>query len=172
MAAGTRTFYGKYRAKVLANVDPQQLGRLTLEIPDVLGSQPSTWALPCLPAAGRQMGVFALPPVGATVWVEFEQGDPDRPVWTGGWWGQAAELPALALAAPPGQQNIVLQTSGQNTLLVTDTPGPTGGIVLRSKSGVTLIVNDTGIYLSNGRDASITLVGGTVAFNQTALTVS
>ena len=28
----------------------------------------------------------------------FEQGDPDYPIWTGGFWGSAAEVPALALA--------------------------------------------------------------------------
>jgi hypothetical protein len=67
-------------------------------------------------------------------------------------------------------QNILLQTTQQNSLLITDTPGPQGGIVLKSPGGATLIVNDTGIYLTNGT-ASITLIGSAVAVNQTALTV-
>lgn len=172
MADNSAQFLGKYRARVKINVDPLQLGRLILEIPDVLGSVPSTWALPCFPVVGRQMGIYAIPPVGSAVWVEFEGGKPDYPVWTGGWWGIAAEVPALALAAPPGLQNILLQTTGQNTILITDVPGPTGGIVLKSKAGAAIIVNDTGIYLSNGKGATITLVGNAVAFNQTALTVA
>jgi uncharacterized protein involved in type VI secretion and phage assembly len=171
-ATAERRFLGKYRASVVVNVDPQRLGRLTLRIPDVLGDTPSTWALPCFPAAGRQMGVFALPPVGAAVWAEFEHGDPDYPIWTGGWWGSASEVPSLALTAPPGMQNILLQTTGQNLVLLTDTPGPTGGIVLRSKGGASITVNDTGIYLSNGQGAEISLVGSTVSVNKTALTVS
>jgi hypothetical protein len=156
-----KRFYGKYRATVLDNQDPLVQGRLLLQVPDVLGDTPASWALPCLPAAGAQMGVFALPALNSTVWAEFEQGDPGYPIWVGGFWGSAA---------PPGTQNILLQTTGQNFLLLTDTPGPQGGIVLKSPGGSMLIVNDTGIFLTNGT-ASITLIGNTVAVNQTALTV-
>ena len=162
-------YYGKYRATVADNVDPMLQGRLMLQVPDVLGDVPTTWALPCLPATGPQMGVFVLPAIGSQVWAEFEQGNPDYPIWTGGFWGSAAELPPLALAAPPGMQNILLQTTGQNSLWITDLPGPTGGIVLKSGASM-LIVNDSGIFLTNGT-ASITLIGNTVAVNQTALTV-
>jgi uncharacterized protein involved in type VI secretion and phage assembly len=162
-------YYGKYRATVLNNQDPLVQARLMLQVPDVLGDVPTTWALPCLPAVGKQMGVFMLPAMGSTVWAEFEQGNPDYPIWVGGYWGSAAEVPLLALAAPPGMQNILLQTTGQNSLWITDTPGPTGGIVLKS-GGSMLIVNDSGIFLTNGT-ASITLIGNTVAVNQTALTV-
>jgi len=164
-------YYGKYRATVVSNEDPLVLGRLMLQVPDVLGEVPSSWALPCLPAVGKQMGVFALPAFGSTVWVEFEQGDPDYPIWVGGFWGSAVEVPPLAVAAVPGTQNILLQTTGQNFLLITDTPGPQGGIVLKSTGASMLIVNDTGIFLTNGQ-ASITLIGPTVAVNQTALTVT
>jgi uncharacterized protein involved in type VI secretion and phage assembly len=140
-----------------------------LQVPDVLGDLPSTWALPCLPAVGKQMGVFVLPAMGSTIWAEFEQGNPEYPIWVGGFWGSAAEVPPLAVAAPPGMQNILLQTTGQNSLWITDLPGPTGGIVLKSGSSM-LIVNDSGIFLTSGT-ASITLIGNTVAVNQTALTV-
>lgn len=165
-------YWGKYRASVTDNADPMRLGRLALQIPDVLGTLTSTWALPCFPVAGPQMGIFALPPVAATVWVEFERGDPDYPVWTGGRWDAAADVPAAALAAPPGRQNILLQTSGGTSLLITDTPGPSGGIVLTSPAGAKITVNDTGIYLDNGQGAKITLIGSVVAFNDTALTVT
>ena len=57
-----------------------------------------------------------VPPIGAGVWIEFEQGDPDYPIWTGGFWGSAAEVPALALAGNPASPSIVLQTRLQNTL--------------------------------------------------------
>ena len=109
-------FFGKYRGTVVNNIDPQQMARIQAQVPDVLALIPSTWAMPAVPLAGRQMGTFVLPPIGSGVWVEFEQGDPDYPIWTGCWWGSAAEVPALALAAPPTMQNIVFQTPGQNTL--------------------------------------------------------
>lgn len=167
----TERYYGKYRGVVLNNVDPMQQGRLQLQVPDVAGLTPITWALPCAPVAGIQNGMFALPMIGAGVWVEFEQGDPEKPIWVGCFWGSAAEVPALARATPPGMQAITLQTTLQNGLTVSDLPGVTGGIMLKSATGATLIVNDTGIYIQNGKGASITLVGPTVTVNNGALTV-
>ena len=96
----TRRYYGKYRGVVLNNIDPMQKGRVQVQVPDVLGLSISSWALPCFPFTGRQMGMWALPQVGAGVWVEFEQGNPDYPIWTGGWFGDASEVPAMALLAP------------------------------------------------------------------------
>jgi uncharacterized protein involved in type VI secretion and phage assembly len=115
--------------------------------------------------------MYALPLIGSGVWVEFEQGDPDKPIWVGCFWGSAAEVPALARATPPGIQGITLQTTLQNGLTVSDLPGPTGGILLKSATGASLIVNDTGIYIQNGKGASITLIGPTVTVNNGALTV-
>ena len=168
--AQKKRYYGKYQGQVINNLDDKQMGRVQVTVPAVTGEQISTWAMPCVPAAGIQAGLFIVPAIGSKVWIEYEQGDPDYPIWTGGYWGSAAEVPPLALAAPPGLQNILLQTTQQNTLLITDTPGPQGGIVLKSTGGSMLIVNDTGIYLTNGA-ASITLIGNTVAVNETALTV-
>lgn len=167
----TERYYGKYRGVVLNNVDPMQQGRLQVQVPDVAGLTPVTWALPCVPIAGIQNGLFALPLVGTGVWVEFEQGDPEKPIWVGCFWGSAAEVPALARATLPGVQGITLQTTFQHGLSITDNLGPTGGILLKSPGGATLIVNDTGIYIQNGRGASITLVGPTVTVNNGALTV-
>lgn len=167
-----KKFYGKYRGTVVSNVDPQQIGRLMVQVPDLAGLVPSTWAMPCLPVAGKQMGVHVVPQVGAGVWVEFEQGDPDYPIWVGGFWGIAAEVPALALAGVPANPSIVLQTSLQNTVAISDLPGPTGGIMLKSASGVSLIVNDTGIYIQNGKGASIVMTGNLVTINNGALVVS
>jgi len=172
---GLTRYYGKYRGTVLNNVDPEQRGRITAFVPDVLGLTPSSWALPCVPIAGKLQGVFAIPQIGAGVWIEFEQGDPDYPIWTGGFWGMASEVPPLALAPPPipPGQNIVLQTTGQSTLILSDAvPSPTtGGIILKSPTGAMIVVNDTGIYISNGKGATITIVGPTVTINNGALTI-
>jgi uncharacterized protein involved in type VI secretion and phage assembly len=164
-------FYGKYRGTVLNNVDPMQQGRLQVQVPDVAGLIPTSWAMPCVPVAGIQNGMMALPIIGSGVWVEFEQGNSDYPIWTGCFWGSAAEVPALALATPPGLPAITFQTPLQNGVTVSDLPGPSGGIMLKSATGATLIVNDTGIYIQNGKGAVITLVGPTVTINNGALTV-
>lgn len=163
--------YGKYRGSVLNNIDPLQIGRLLVQVPDIGGLIPSSWAMPCFPISGKQMGAYMIPQIGAGVWVEFEQGDQDYPIWSGCWYGSAAEVPALALAGNPVSPSIVLQTGLQNSLVISDLPGPTGGIMLKSTTGATLIVNDTGIYIQNGKGASLVMVGPTVTINNGALTV-
>ncbi len=170
MSDGPR-FYGVYRATVVNNVDPLQIGRIMAMVPDVSNLVPSTWAMPCIPIAGKQMGTFMVPQIGSGVWIQYEGGDPDYPVWTGGWWGTVAEVPALALAGVPGDPNIVIQTTLQNAIVVSDLPGPTGGIMLKSTTGASIIVNDTGIYIQNGKGASIVMTGPTVTINAGALVV-
>jgi hypothetical protein len=82
-----------------------------------------------------------------------------------------AEVPALALAGNPASPNIVLQTSLQNAVVISDLPGPTGGIMLKSTTGASIIVNDTGIYIQNGKGAAIVMTGPTVTVNAGALTI-
>lgn len=165
-------FTGKYRGTVVNNVDPLQTGRLQLLVPDVSNVMLSSWATPCVPVAGIQHGQFMVPPPGAGVWVEFEQGDVEYPIWVGCFWGNAGEVPALARIIPPGMSGFVFQTMLQNGIVISDIPGPTGGIMLKSATGAALIVNDTGIYIQNGKGASILLVGPTVTVNQGALVVT
>jgi uncharacterized protein involved in type VI secretion and phage assembly len=164
-------YYGIYRGTVTNNIDPLQIGRILATVPDAGGLVPTTWAMPAVPIAGKAMGVYVVPQIGAGVWVQFEAGDPDRPVWTGGWWGQVAEVPTLALAGVPGNPNIVIGSTLQNTIVVSDLPGPTGGIMLKSTTGASVIVNDTGIYIQNGKGASIVMTGPTVTINNGALVV-
>jgi Type VI secretion system/phage-baseplate injector OB domain len=95
-----RRFYGKYRGFVVNNTDPKRLGRLTLRIPSVLGSEViSGWAMPCLPYGGQKnQGFLCIPDVGAGVWVEFEEGDLEFPIWVGTFWsepGGESEIPTL-----------------------------------------------------------------------------
>lgn len=174
MSTGKR-FYGKYRGTVVLNVDPELRGRVTCMVPDVLGVVPTTWAEPCTPLAGPTgppMGVYMVPPIGAGVWVEFEQGNPDKPIWSGCRWGAQSDIPPLAHAGLPVSPNIVMQTAGQNTFMISDLPGPTGGLMLKSTTGASIIVNDTGIYIQNGKGASLIMTGPTTTINNGALVIT
>jgi uncharacterized protein involved in type VI secretion and phage assembly len=164
-------YLGKYRGTVFNNVDPMQQGRIQAMVPDVLGNIPSTFAMPCLPLAGAQMGQYVVPVVGSGVWIEFEQGDPNFPIWVGCWYGSTAEVPALALAGPPNAPNILLQTLGQNTIVLSDLPGGPG-ITLKARSNAFITINDTGILISNGKGATIAMAGNTVNINAGALIVT
>jgi uncharacterized protein involved in type VI secretion and phage assembly len=172
---GNGKYYGKYRGTVINNIDPNGVGRLLVEVPDVLGLVPSSWAVPCTPLAGPSgppMGVYMVPPIGAGVWVEFEQGDPNYPVWVGCRWGAMSDVPVLAKAGLPVSPSIVLQTLAQNSISISDLPGPTGGIMLKSTTGAMIVVNDIGIIIQNGKGASITMTGPAVTVNQGALVIT
>ena len=164
-------YYGKYRGTVINNIDPMQMGRLMVLVPDVSGLLPTSWAMPCFPVTGIQMGVWVLPLIGAGGWVEFEQGDPDFPIWSGCFPGSTADLPALALAGNPASPSIVLQTGLQNTIMISDMPGPAGGILLKTTAGAMISISEVGITISNGQGATIMLTGPTVNINAGALTV-
>ncbi len=166
-----KRFYGKYRGTVINNIDPMQMGRIQAMVPDVSSAIPTSWAMPCVPVGGIQMGMYVVPPIGAGVWMEFEHGDPDHPIWTGSFWGSAAEVPVLALAGNPASPSIVLQTTAQNTLSISDMPGPTGGFLLKSTAGAMIMINELGITISNGQGAIITMMGPTVDINAGALTI-
>jgi uncharacterized protein involved in type VI secretion and phage assembly len=167
----SKKFYGKYRGTVINNIDPMLIGRIQVMVPDVSNFVPTSWAMPCVPVAGIQNGTYAVPIIGSGVWVEFEQGDPDYPIWAGCFWGSAAEVPAMARLAPPVLSSFTIQTALQNGVLISDVPGPTGGIMLKSTTGATIIVNDTGIYIQNGKGASIIMVGPSVTINQGAMVI-
>jgi uncharacterized protein involved in type VI secretion and phage assembly len=89
-------FYGKYRGQVANNIDPQQRGRIQALVPAV-SSMTTTWALPCTPYADPHTGVLRLPPLGALVWIEFEGGDPDYPIWSGCFWERVDDMPTVVM---------------------------------------------------------------------------
>jgi len=173
MSLGPR-FYGKYKGTVRDNADPERRGRLRVEVPAVQGRNETTWAEACLPLSGTalsSMGVFCVPPKDAPVWVEFEAGDPEKPIWSGCRFSAQAEVPRPALvpgAAPDAR--LVLQTRGQNAVVISDVA--TEGISLRAASGAEITIDSTGITISTGRGATIVLKGNQVNINGQALEVT
>jgi hypothetical protein len=178
------SFFGKYRGKVENNLDPMLLGRVQVSCPAVLGDGRMSWAMPCVPFAGPGVGLFLLPPAGANVWVEFEGGDPDYPIWAGCFWG-VGEVPA----APAIEQMKMLKTDGIS-LTLSDIPGA-GGVTLEvnppavatplkivlDSTGITIEAAPSsiklalsGIDLANGA-AAVKLTPASVSINNGALEV-
>ncbi|RZI83921.1 MAG: hypothetical protein EOP38_10840 [Rubrivivax sp.] len=94
LATQSRTrHFGKYRGLVTDVDDPSAIGRIKAQVPEVFGELSTPWATPCAPYTGAGVGFHSIPPVGAGVWIEFEAGDPSRPIWSGGWWG-TSDVPA------------------------------------------------------------------------------
>lgn len=161
-------YFGKYRGKVAGNSDPLQLGRVQVTCPAVLGDGKLSWALPCTPYAGPGVGFFAIPPVDADVWVEFEGGNPDYPIWAGCFWSKGQVPVPSAVASTK-----MLKTDGL-TLTVDDRQG-SGGVTLQVSSPVVsnalkIALTSDGIVLSNG-SASVKLDPTSVSLNDGALKV-
>ncbi len=154
----------------MQHLDPLMIGRVRAKVPDIMGDEESGWAMPCVPFGGSGMGFFAVPKVGAGVWIEFEHGDPDYPVWSGCWWGSAAEMPPTLLVPPPPSRKVLLKTEGGHTILIDDTPG-VGGITLETSSGQKIKLSALGIEIDNGMGGSIKLTGPQISVNNGALEV-
>jgi Type VI secretion system/phage-baseplate injector OB domain len=148
--------YGKYRGIVTDNIDPLSIGRVQVMAPAVLGEAPS-WALPCSPFAGPDVGLCLIPPVGANVWVEFEGGDTGSPIWSGCFWG-AGEYPAEAKVEPPEKVQVL---KGYGFKLVANSVGPTGltievGPPMLGRT-LRIVLDDNGIVVSNQDEMELKL---------------
>jgi len=155
-------FYGKYRGIVTDNDDPNGLGRIRVKVQDVLGDQESGWALPATPYAGNGVGLYLIPPVNAFVWVEFEHGDPDYPIWTGCFWGTIDSVPGS------GPDVKVLKTDIA-TITINDSASDSS-ITIETTSGLKIVMDTDGIEISNGAQ-KITLSTASVSVNDGALEV-
>ncbi|MDO8144901.1 MULTISPECIES: phage baseplate assembly protein V [unclassified Isoptericola] len=164
-----RRFYGKYRGTVENDLDPMQLGRVQVSVPAVLGEGTLSWAMPCTPYAGDQVGLFLVPPRGARVWVEFEAGDPDQPILAGCFWG-LGEVPA----SPAVPQLKVLRTEAV-TVEVSDVPGAGGVRISVDPPAVAVPIaveaTASGVEISVGA-SKIALTAASVSINDGALEVT
>lgn len=114
--------YGKYRGFVTDNQDPEHRARLRLTVPSALGGQTTGWALPCLPFGGlTNQGLLLVPEVGAQVWVEFEEGNRDQPIWVGAFWQSSGDLPEEGDLDEPTTR--VLRTPSGHVLQFDDASG-------------------------------------------------
>lgn len=159
-------FFGKYRGKVTSCQDPQNLGRIQVSVPAVLGQGRLSWAMPCTPYAGKDIGLFAIPPVGSNIWVEFEGGDLDSPIWSGCFWGEG-ELPENARVSEPEKVQ-VFRTEGITCTL--SNLGSNKGVTLEVESPVVerplkLVFNADGIEINNNDQLTIKLTADIIELN-------
>ncbi len=164
-------YYGKYRGTVFNNVDPKGQGRIQVLVPQILPVPLASWAMMCTPVGGVQHGMFAVPPPRTGVWVEFEQGDIDYPIWTGCFIGAGFETPKQAPTVNPFLQSITLQTPTQNCVVIDDTPGPMGGIQIRIKGKTMVTIAEAYIKLDTGL-ASIEMIGPTIKIDADLVSIN
>ena len=167
MATSGRKFFGKYRGTVVSNVDPMLRGRLLVQVPSVAGAQP-LWALPCVPYAGVQQGLFALPDPATPLWIEFEEGDPTYPIWVGCFWkqGDLSAVDAVPTVKFLKAKGLMIRLDETSQQILIQTPG------------ATITLNPTQVLLSGsavnaqagGRSTNLAAPGFSV--NQGALTVT
>lgn len=171
--------YGKYRGLVTDVDDPDAMGRIRAKVPEALHDGETAWAMPCVPYAGQDHGLALLPEVNDGVWIEFEAGDPSRPIWSGCWWSRDEGLPSPAsttirvLATTPGHQLVMDEDADE--IIVTH---PGGAEVKLTSSEISLTLGGSEITLTS---SDITLKSGSgqvklsasgVSVNNGALEVS
>lgn len=95
----TPSFGFIYRAEVVDNNDPAKLGRLKVRVMSLnrdISIVDLAWAEPSYPMGGSpNNGAIFIPTIGSTVWVAFEEGNPNRPVWVGSFFGMPAGVSEL-----------------------------------------------------------------------------
>jgi uncharacterized protein involved in type VI secretion and phage assembly len=149
-------YYGKYRGFVSDNSDPDQVGRLRVTVPSVLGDTVTGWALPCLPFGGlADQGLFIIPEVGAQVWVEFEEGELSHPIWAGTFWQASGDAPSEGAVTPPTTR--VLKTPSGHLLQFDDASGAER-YRLHHPAGSEMTIDSQGtIALTDANGATVTL---------------
>jgi uncharacterized protein involved in type VI secretion and phage assembly len=158
-------FYGKFRGIVTDNEDPSKLGRVRAKVQDIFGENESGWAMPAVPYAGKNVGMFFIPPKDAFVWIEFEHGDPEYPIWTGCFWAQG-EVPA----SPAVPDTKMLKTDIA-TITINDSAS-SGSITIETNKGMKIVMDTSSIEITNGQGASVKLSGNQVSINSGALEVT
>lgn len=144
-------YFGKYRGIVTDVDDPNRRGYIRAQVPEIYSDADSPWAIPSVPFAGRNHGFVTLPEVGDGVWVEFEGGDPARPIWSGAWWADD-EMPQEA-----GPQQRAIITSAGHRLVLDDEAGEIrlehgdGPKIVLGRDSITIEVGGQTIDLSRSR---------------------
>jgi len=155
--------FGKYRGLVTDNQDPSSLGRIRARVPEVLGGVETGWALPCVPFAGDNIGMFTVPPASAGVWIEFEAGDVSRPIWSGCWWGDGQIPDQVAVEVK------VIKTESGHTITLDDTDG-SAKVEIVDADGGKVVLDQSGIEISKG-GKKVVLSQSSVSINDGALEV-
>lgn len=153
-------YYGKYSGAVTQiDKDPDNMGRISVTVPTIFGDGIEVVARPCLP-----YGHFFIPAVGTQVWVEFEAGDINYPIWVGTWYPKDS-TPQPAAISPP--ENRVIQTASGHTIEIMDKDGEekitikhkANSFISIDKKGTILLANQKGSYIELNADSeSATLV--------------
>jgi hypothetical protein len=148
-------FHGKYRGTIANNLDPLQQGRVQVSVPAVLGDGRLSWAMPSVPYAGDGVGFFAVPPVGANCWVEFEGGDPAYPILAGCFWGDGQApgdgLPTTKVLKTDGVTVTIDDLSGAGGLTI-DVASPAVPVAMKiacTSSGIELSIGSSKVVLSS-----------------------
>jgi len=159
-------FYGKYRGQVFDNNDPLTRGRLKVIVPGISNS-PLTWAEPCVPYAGSKIGWYTMPPKGANVWIDFERGDVDYPIWTGCFWGTEAKD-----GVPPDatQPEIKVFQTEKMKLILDDKDIKLTAEVVTDNGNMKIILDKNGIVIT-AKEVTLTVAPDKIELKKTATTI-
>lgn len=175
-------YYGKYRGVVVDNNDPEKLGRLKVKVPNILGNDVVTgWAMPCAPYGGaNDQGFFAIPEIDAGVWVEFEMGDLEYPIWVGTYWskpGGASEVPKPEDTQSPPSRKIIRTVKG-NSIELEDKDNEETITITEKTNSNKITMDSNGIVVEDANNkieltsSGVTITSSKIKVGQNALDAS
>ena len=179
-----RRFYGKYRGTVIDNEDPSRLGRVKVSVPSVLGQDVVTgWATPCVPYGGAAgQGLLFVPERGAGVWVEFEEGDLEFPIWVGTYWckpggdsqapkpNDAAGTQLREVQQPPTRK--IIKTAKGHTIQFEDADDAEMLLLREGSQGHLITMNKDGVRIVDGTGNAIEMTDNAMTLTaKTAFTI-
>jgi uncharacterized protein involved in type VI secretion and phage assembly len=169
---------GVVTAKVVDNVDPENIGRVRVQYHWLGEGEQTFWARTVTPMAGSGMGVYFLPEINDEVLVAFEHGQPENPVVIGSLWN-GKNLPPrnngdsknnirqiisrsgheLTFDDTEEKERLTLQSSKAHKMVFDDSADT---ITIESKGGHKIVIDDNGgtVTLEDKEGSSVTIASG------------
>jgi uncharacterized protein involved in type VI secretion and phage assembly len=162
---------GVYAGTVVRNLrqqnsgEPENLGRILVSVESVFDDaapEHHVWARPCFP-----FGHVYVPEEGDKIWVAFENGDPQSPVWLGIWYAEGS-MPEEADQSPPAQR--VIRSAAGHTITLDDAEN-NEKVIIKDKAGNCIELRGDGVLFKCEQDLTIDASGKNIVIKAQSVDV-
>ncbi len=149
---------GRYRGIVTkVGSTRDDLGVISVKIPDVFHDAEIPLTNPAFQFAGNGWGFAAFPKKDDGVWIEFEEGNQCKPIWTGGYWFTKDEIPksldwnTISIVSRFGHK--IIMDDKNKILSLVHANGPeidlTNDKIIFRVGNTEMVISDNGLHVNN-----------------------
>lgn len=154
-------YYSCYRGYVVDNEDKENLDRLLIRVPEIANARElPNWALPFNLYSGEGYGLHNLPNKGDLIWVQFEKGNPNYPLWSFSYYGKNEKPDEFKSKSVKGFKTPF------GHVIYSDDDKDNPFIKIKHQNELSIVINNDGIILWGG-DKDIILKNEHAAINIT-----